>query len=204
MKKILKSLMTLAAVATLAVTTQALVRADHNYGPYTNNTSSANPYNPGSAYSQEQSYHNGLAHRSNDRQSSHDQAHSLGLNNRQHNSLHQSMSHGAFHDNQDHANFDSNSGSRFNGSGYSGYGNQSFGGNYSSQPQYSGSPYSMNPSYGNQYSTAPYSTQSSSRNQYSTPYPMQSGLGISYSTRSYGTPLNLNHGNGSYSTSPRW
>jgi hypothetical protein len=204
MKKILKSLMTLAAVATLAVTTQALVRADHNYGPYTNNTSSANPYNPGSAYSQEQSYHNGLAHRSNDRQSSHDQAHGLGLDNRQHNSLHQSMSHGAFHDSQDHANFDSNSGSRFNGSGYSGYGNQSFGSNYSSQPQYSASPYSVNPSYRNQFSRGRYSTQSPARNQYSTPYPMLFGSGISYSTRSYGTPLNLNHGNGSYSTSPRW
>ena len=186
--KMRKFMGTLLAMA-VAAATQATVKADHNYGPDGNNA--------GSAYSSAQSYHSRLTHRSNDRQSYHDQAHNLGLDNRQHNSLHQSMSHGAFHDNQDHANFDNNSGRRFNGSGY---GNPSVGGNYSSQQQYSASPYTVNPSYGNQFSTGPYSTQPYSGSHYST----ASGFGSSYSTRAYGMPRNLNHGNGSYSTIPRW
>ena len=201
MKKIFKSLLTLAAVATLAVTTQALVRADHNYGPYSNNMGSANPNNPGSAYSQEQSYHNGLAHRSNDRQSYHDQAHNLGLDNRQHNSLHQSTSHSAFHDNQEHANFDNNSRGRFNGSGYS---TQSFGGSYLRQQRYSVNPYSVGPSYGNQFSTAPYSTRPYSHGQYSTPYTTQPDFGSQYSTSPYSMPRDTSYGNDSFSTIPRW
>ncbi len=176
MKKVIWSLMALVAVAA----SQTVVKADHNYGHAYNNA--------GSAYSPEQSYHSGLAHRATDRQSTHDQAHSLGLNGRQHNSLHQSLSQASLHDNQAHASFDRNYRST--------YGNQSFGGNYSGQQQYStrassANPYTTNPQYGNQYSGSPYSNQSYSRGQYNR---------SQYST----APANLGYGNGLRSTCPRW
>lgn len=183
---------TLLAMA-VAAATQAIVKADHNYGPDGNTA--------GSAYSSEQSYHSGLTHRSNDRQSYHDQAHNLGLDNRQHNSLHQSTSHSAFHDNQEHANFHRNSRGRFNGSGYS---TQSFGGSYPRQQRYSVNPYSVGPSYGNQFSTAPYSTRPYSRGQYSTPYTTQPDFGSQYSTNPYSMPRDTGCRNDSLSTNPRW
>ena len=186
MKKFIWSLLALVAVAT----SQTVVKADHNYGPASNNS--------GSAYSPEQSYHSGLTHRATDRQSTHDQAHSLGLNSRQHNSLHQSLSHESLHDNQAHANFDNNY-------GRSPYGNQSFGSGYSGQQQYSTRAYSANPyatnmQYGNQYSGSPYSNQSYSGGQYNGSQYSTSP----YSANPYSSPGNMGYGNGFQSTYPRW
>lgn len=126
MKKFIGILLTMA----VAVANQAIVRADHNYGPYSNKIGTAFSSNTGSAYTPEQRYHTGLSHRSIYRQSSHDQAHSLGLDNRQHNSLHQSISHGAFHDNQEHASFDYNLSSSIRTSEY---GNLPYSRNYMSR-----------------------------------------------------------------------
>lgn len=181
-RKVRKFIGTLLALA-VAAATQSAANADHNYGPYGNNTQSR--------YS-EQNYHSDLAHRSNDRQSYHDQAHSLSLDNRQHNTLHQSMSHDAFHDNQDHSRFDANSSDRAYGTGY---GTQSFGAGYPSRTQYNIRPYSMNRNYGNEFSTTPYSTRPYSGSQYSaTPY----------SNSPYSMPRDMRFGNGSFSTNPRW
>lgn len=195
MKKFIGIVLMMAA----ALANQALVRADHNYGAYSNNMGTAFPGNTGSAYTREQRYHSGLNHRSIDRQASHDQAHNLGLDNRQHNSLHQSISHGAFHDNQEHASFDYNLSRR---SSTSGYDNLPYSRNYSSGTHYSRYPYSTGPLNGNQYLTDPNSAQWYSED-YSTPY-MTRGIDGYYSTPAYRTPRNWNHGNGSYSTVPRW
>lgn len=195
MKKFIGILLTMA----VAVANQAIVRADHNYGPYSNKIGTAFSSNTGSAYTPEQRYHTGLSHRSIDRQSSHDQAHSLGLDNRQHNSLHQSISHGAFHDNQEHASFDYNLSSSIRTSEY---GNLPYSRNYMSRTRSSSNPYSISPSNGNQYLTDPNSAQWYSDN-YSAPY-MSRGIDGSYSTPAYRTPRSWNHGNGSYSTVPQW
>jgi hypothetical protein len=148
MKKFIGILLTMA----VAVANQAIVRADHNYGPYSNKIGTAFSSNTGSAYTPEQRYHTGLSHRSIDRQSSHDQAHSLGLDNRQHNSLHQSISHGAFHDNQEHASFDYNLSSSIRTSEY---GNLPYSRNYMSRTRSSSNPYSISPSNGIRHSGIP-------------------------------------------------
>lgn len=110
MNRIFGTLVTLSGLA-LA---QSAALADHNYG---------SPYSP------QQSYHDGLAQRSYDRQAVHSQAHNFGMGYGQHNSLHRSLSHQATHDNQDHRAFDRT------------YGAGSFGGGFGS------------PVYGNGYGT---------------------------------------------------
>ena len=99
MNRILGTLVTLSGLA-LA---QSAALADHNYG---------SPYSP------QQSYHDGLAQRSYDRQSVHSQAHNFGMSYGQHNSLHHSLSHQANRDNRDHRAFDRTYGASSFGGGY--------------------------------------------------------------------------------------
>ena len=107
MNRILGTLVTLSGLA-LA---QSAALADHNYD---------SPYSP------QQSYHDGLAQRSYDRQAVHSQAHNFGIGYGQDHSLHHSLSHQANHDNQDHRAFDRTNGASSFGGGYGSsiYGNR--------------------------------------------------------------------------------
>ena len=110
---------TLVALSGLALS-QSAALADHNSG---------------SQYSAQQSYHDGLAHRSYDRQAVHSQAHNFGIGYGQDHSLHHSLSHQANHDNQDHRAFDRSYGASSFGGGYSSsiYGNRHDAGSAHSQ-----------------------------------------------------------------------
>lgn len=108
---------------------QSTAHADHNYG----SPNMGSP-NAGSAYSAEQSYHDGLAHRNYDRQVTHDQSHNYRMGYRQHNALHGSLSHQAYHDNVGHQAFDRSYGA---GSYGGGYGQRAFGNSYGAGSQYS-------------------------------------------------------------------